>query len=115
MPLASIIKDPNNLSEPEDFDPWRFLRLRQGGDGANGKYQFQTPDKQFLHFGHGRMACPGRAFATNEIKLVLTYLLREYDFAFPKQQGRPRNLTMDEYVFPMPGATLLVKKRVGAY
>ena len=58
------------------------------------------------------MACPGRALATNEIKLILTFLLKEFDFAFPEKQGRPKSLTMDEYIFPMPGAKLMVKKRV---
>lgn len=31
-------------------------------------------------FGHGNHACPGRFFASNEIKVVLIELLRSWDF-----------------------------------
>jgi cytochrome P450 len=32
-----------------------------------------------LHFGHGIHACPGRFFASNEIKVVLIELLQNWD------------------------------------
>jgi len=37
----------------------------------------------------------GRFFACTEIKLLLAYMLHNYDFKFPGGVGRPSN-TMDE-------------------
>ncbi|CAI2163292.1 20710_t:CDS:2 [Funneliformis geosporum] len=36
-------------------------------------------EKNFLTFGFGKHACPGRFFAVNEIKIALHYLLLKYD------------------------------------
>lgn len=68
-------------------------------------------DKNHLHFGHGKYACPGRFFAVLEMKMILARMLVEYEFKYPEGQGRPRNLTMDENVLPDPAARLLVRKR----
>ena len=67
-------------------------------------------DKNHLHFGHGKYACPGRFFAVLEMKMILARFLLDYEFKYPEGQGRPRNLTMDENVLPDPAATLLVRK-----
>jgi cytochrome P450 len=45
-----------------------------------------------LNFGHGNHACPGRFFASNEIKIVLIELLRNWDFRFLERKGRPENV-----------------------
>lgn len=34
---------------------------------------------EFLPFGHGKHACPGRFFAASELKLILGYMVMNYD------------------------------------
>lgn len=44
--------------------------------------------------GHGRHACPGRFFASAEIKIILIGLLQNYDIKLcdDYREGRPLNL-----------------------
>lgn len=71
--------DPANYPNPDTYDMYRFLRMREGGSGAT-KGQLVTTSPDFLPFGHGKHACPGRFFAANEIKLALCHLLLKYDW-----------------------------------
>lgn len=72
--------------DPEKFDGYRFLRAR-AEPGSENKYQSVTTGTDLTFFGHGTHACPGRFLATNEIKLVVIYLLLHYDWELPKTQG----------------------------
>ncbi|KIX06657.1 uncharacterized protein Z518_04633 [Rhinocladiella mackenziei CBS 650.93] len=63
------------------FDGKRFLNLRlQAGNEA--KYQYTTTGQASMGFGHGAHACPGRFFASNEMKLMLAHLLMKFDWKF---------------------------------
>lgn len=67
------------------FEGYRFLRLREAASPeAKGYYQASSTTPDFLTFGHGLHACPGRAFAINEVKLVLTHLFLHYEFKMPE-------------------------------
>jgi cytochrome P450 len=119
MASDAISHDPACLpggGDPEVFDPFRYARLREDPskpENAN-RYQFATTDSSNLHFGHGIYACPGRFFASNEIKLILCHLLLRYDFKYPEGQGRPVNLCYEEAQYPDPTATVLMRKRAVA-
>ena len=108
-----ILLDKDNVPDPTKFDPLRFYRKRQVS-GEENKHLLSMTDKNHLHFGHGKYACPGRFFAANEMKMILARFLVEYEFKYPEGYGRPRNLTMDENVLPDPAATLLVRKKAGS-
>ena len=43
------------------------------------KHHMVTPNPDYLLFGHGRHACPGRFFAVNELKAMMAHLLLTYD------------------------------------
>ena len=53
-----------------------------------------TGGDTFLSFGHGKYACPGRFFASHEIKLMLAQLVQHYDVAFMAK--RPANQVIME-------------------
>lgn len=112
----AIGHDPACLSgggDPETFDPFRYSRLREDPSKPEtiNRYQFATTDTSNLHFGHGIYACPGRFFASNEIKLILCHLLLRYEFCFPEGQRRPVNLCYEEAQYPDPTADLMMRKR----
>ncbi|PVH92420.1 cytochrome P450 monooxygenase-like protein [Periconia macrospinosa] len=71
--------DPSVYPNPDTYDMYRFLRMREQSGGAQ-KAQLVTTSPDFLPFGHGTNACPGRFFASNEIKLALCHLLLKYDW-----------------------------------
>ena len=56
------------------FDGRRFLDLRNQ-PGQENRWQFVTTSAEHLGFGHGQHACPGRFFASNEIKIAIAHLL----------------------------------------
>jgi len=74
--------DPETFPEPEKFDAARFLRLREQ-PGEENRHQFVTTHSSHMSFGHGNHACPGRFFASNEIKIALSFLLIKYEMRFP--------------------------------
>ncbi|KAF4906646.1 Cytochrome P450 monooxygenase easM [Colletotrichum viniferum] len=80
-------------SNADDFDGYRFLRMREL-PGQENKWQFVSTSPEFLSFGHGKHACPGRFFASNEIKIALIHLLMKYDWDIvgekPKSAAKAR-------------------------
>lgn len=108
---ADILMDPSNVNDPEKFDPLRSYHKRQE-EGESNKHLWAMTDSQNLHFGHGKYSCPGRFFASNEIKMLIAYLLTFYDFKYPAGQSRPQNFTADENIYPDPKARLLMRRRV---
>jgi cytochrome P450 len=68
-----------------------------------------TTSDQFLAFGHGRHACPGRFFAAVELKLLMAYILMNYDVK--RLETRPKNFVMSATILPPMKATISVKRR----
>lgn len=89
--------DAEKFENPDSFDPLRFYRLREQGD--KNSHQFATSNADYVQWGQGRHACPGRFFASNEIKTILSKLLAEYDFKLVDQEaGRPANFVFGTQV-----------------
>jgi cytochrome P450 len=117
MASDAILHDQKYLpggGDPATFDPFRYSKLRDSNIEHANKYQFATTESSSLHFGHGKFACPGRFFASNEIKLIMSRLLLAYDFKFPEGKGRPVNISADENLYPDPEAMVLIRKRKDA-
>ncbi|MCJ1377129.1 hypothetical protein MMC17_000221, partial [Xylographa soralifera] len=106
----NILFDPNVTPNPDVFDGLRYYRLR--GDSAEGhKHQFVSVDGTNMNFGAGRYACPGRFFASMELKLLLAHLLLKFDFQFLPGCSRPPLLVVDEFVAANPWAKVMVRRR----
>ncbi|KAI1388965.1 cytochrome P450 [Hypoxylon trugodes] len=88
--VAGNYTDPAIYPEPEKFDAARFLKMRQqAGPESTNSWQFVTTSPAHMTFGHGQHACPGRFFASNEVKIALCHLLLKYDWRFIPGEGRP--------------------------
>lgn len=114
MASDAILNDPEYLPGGNvDFDPFRWVRLREDPAHPENvhRYQFAVTDSNNLHFGHGKYACPGRFYASQQIKMILGHLILRYDFKYPEGQGRPRNLYSDENIYPDPAARVLIRRR----
>ncbi|EIN06110.1 cytochrome P450 [Punctularia strigosozonata HHB-11173 SS5] len=76
-PAIATHEDSSNYDDPFTFNPWRFSDLREGSETA--KHQLVNTSPEFLTFGHGKHACPGRFFAANEMKMMLAHIVMHYD------------------------------------
>lgn len=103
----------------DEFHPWRFYDLRKLS-GEENKHQFVTTTLESTVFGHGRWACPGRFFASNEIKAILIQLLMKYEIGVgPAGQGdgvggkwkRPVTASVEMGYYPDPTASIYFRDR----
>ncbi|KAK1960821.1 cytochrome P450 [Colletotrichum sublineola] len=101
--------DPEVYEDPETFDPYRFLRLREKVDPH--KYHFAYVSEDSINFGAGTYSCPGRHFASNEIKLILCELLLRYEMKWPDGGSRPPTMFHDFSSNPDPRADILFRER----
>ena len=110
MAVNAIQNDPEVTPEPKIFDGLRYYKLRQH-EGESHLHQFSTTQEKILNFGHGANSCPGRFFASLEIKIILVRLIMDYEYKFPEGKGRPENLKAHEFIFPNPEGELLMRRR----
>lgn len=73
-----------------------------------GKPASQT-SHDYLPFGHGRWACPGRHLAIHEIKIMLYFLFTKFDIKLRANTYRVKNTINTTTV--APEATFLVRRR----
>ncbi|KAI0425479.1 cytochrome P450 [Xylaria sp. FL1042] len=101
MPTDSVAHDPSIYPNPQQFDGYRFYRKRQESPKHFHQHQFSSIGPDSLAFGYGKYACPGRFFASAQIKLVIATLLTTYDINFPDgQTERPLNSYLGESIGP---------------
>ncbi|PBL04623.1 cytochrome P450 [Armillaria gallica] len=101
--------DEVNYEDPLEFKPWRFSEKgTQEGKGIR-QYYMATLSLDFVFFGNGRPACPGRFFAVNELKALMTYVLLNFDVKLDKF---PTPVWLYEHQMPNPNSKVLFRKRV---
>ncbi|KAJ4154107.1 hypothetical protein LMH87_010570 [Akanthomyces muscarius] len=80
---STHFRDASNHENPDTWDPYRFVRMRDDPERQNAAHLVSTTPEHNA-FGHGQHACPGRFFAANEIKVALLGILIKYDFELPE-------------------------------
>ncbi|XP_039196426.1 cytochrome P450 2J5-like [Crotalus tigris] len=72
--LRSVLLDPEQWEKPEEFNPNHFL-------DKDGKF---IEREEFVAFGTGLRVCMGQQLARIEIFILLTSLLRSFNFKLPE-------------------------------
>lgn len=108
--LDNGTQNPAYYTSPEKFDAWRYLKMRQR-PGEENQHQLVTTGTDNLGFGHGQHACPGRFFASNEIKIVLCYLLIQYDWRLEPGKSALPDLEFEHVRNANPGTVVQYKSR----
>jgi len=102
--------DDKFYENPEIFNPWRFAELRSE-EGEGVKHQMVTTSTEYVAFGHGRHACPGRFFAANELKAMLAHVVVTYDVKMEKEGVVPSPMFFATSLIPDPKAEVMFRKR----
>lgn len=115
-PMHNVHFDPDLHPDPLVYNPYRFYDIRTGkvpdplGYSDPKQHQFVSLNKEINTFGYGRHACPGRFFASNEMKLLLARILLDYDIKMPEgQTTRYQNVVSSGAVMPDPTRDLMFK------
>ncbi|SJK96822.1 uncharacterized protein ARMOST_00068 [Armillaria ostoyae] len=99
--------DEENYEDPFEFKPWRFSEKRkQEGEGI--RHHMASPSLDFVFFGHGRPA-PGRFFAVNELKALMSHVLLNFDVKIDKF---PTPVWFSGNQMPNQSSKVLFRKRV---
>lgn len=102
--------DPQLWENPETFDGFRFEKLRSI-PGNELKYQHATTGVDNINFGHGVWACPGRHFASSQMKVVMAYLLRHYDIQLEDGEKKSRQQHFGLAIVPDTKSRVMLKYR----
>ncbi|KAK7695491.1 hypothetical protein QCA50_000127 [Cerrena zonata] len=108
--VTPMHNDEEYYADATVFNPWRFAELRDG-EGESLKHQMASTNKEYLAFGHGKDACPGRFFATNSLKVMLAHLVLNYDIKFEEEGVLPKSLRIATMHTPNAKAKVLFRKR----
>ncbi|KIJ41503.1 hypothetical protein M422DRAFT_780281 [Sphaerobolus stellatus SS14] len=112
MSAASAIPHLNDevYPDPKTFDPFRFAKIREK-EGQGTSNQFVATNNDYLAFGHGKHACPGRFFAANELKLMMAHIISTYDIKLEQDGVKPPNQWFGLSCMPNPRGSILFRRR----
>jgi cytochrome P450 len=115
--MHPVHRDEDAFEEASRYDPLRYARLRSRSEAKAGNLSFVTTGPQFLPFGHGKHACPGRFVVDLEFKMLVACLLHNYDVKLPDEYGgrRPENVWVAEATMPPKDARIMVRRRPGTW
>ncbi|KAK7061428.1 cytochrome P450 [Favolaschia claudopus] len=104
--------NPDVYPNPDEFDALRFYRWRLEEKEDSLRHQFSATNLDYLSWGHGRHACPGRFFASTALKTMLAHILVTYDVKLEDESaGRPPNQWFAAICIPNGAAKILFRRR----
>ncbi|PPR01224.1 hypothetical protein CVT26_015299 [Gymnopilus dilepis] len=103
--------DARYHDHPTEFQGFRFVEQTNEQEGLKGeKSSMVSLSHDFLAWGLGKHACPGRFFASHNLKLALAHILLDYDVEFAVD-AKPRHIWFQAVCLLGPGGNLVFKKR----
>lgn len=101
--------DPAVYPNPDQWKGTRFYEMRDE-PGKQNSSQLVSTSPDYLAFGHGQHACPGRFFASNEVKIALVQIIMKYDFEL-KEEVSPQVYKHRFVLSGDPSLELRIKRR----
>ncbi|KAJ4879269.1 Cytochrome P450 71B28 [Raphanus sativus] len=83
----AIARDPELWTDPDEFNPDRFL---------DSSVDYKGLSFELLPFGSGRRICPGMALGIAIVELGLLNLLYFFDWGLPEKEGADKIITGSE-------------------
>jgi cytochrome P450 len=105
--------DEDHYEAPEEFRGTRFEAMRDPSNpGGSARLQMISTSPDYLLFGYGKHACPGRFFAVNELKIILSHLVLNYDVKYEKEGYFPNPDWFGPSLLPNRTAKVMFRERV---
>nr|AEB26537.1 trichothecene C-8 hydroxylase cytochrome P450 monooxygenase [Fusarium sporotrichioides] len=76
------MRDNEIYENASSWDGYRYYRQREQSANEH-KAQLSSTSPDHMGFGYGIHVCPGRFFAANEVKVIMIYLLLQYEWRTP--------------------------------
>ena len=114
VPGKNIGRDEAFYEDANTFKPFRFAEKRQDGDVEyvqRARLAAATTNPEFLPFGHGKHACPGRFFAVGQLKLILGYMIMNYEIEMLDK--RPSDIFIGVAKLPPLASKIRIRRRDG--
>ncbi|KAE8160839.1 cytochrome P450 [Aspergillus tamarii] len=105
---VGVHRDEQTYQNPDEYRPFRFLSIDTETQESKTMLVPVTSEK-FLAFGHGRHSCPGRWFAAHAMKLIIGYILVNYDIE--PLDKRPVNSVIGQTIIPQLDVKIRVRRR----
>ncbi|CCM05809.1 uncharacterized protein FIBRA_08043 [Fibroporia radiculosa] len=110
-PARAIHRDDELYPNALTFDPWRFSNMRDKTEQGAHNFAVNT-SAEFMIFGHGKHACPGRFFVVNEMKAMLAYIAVNYDVKMADDSAdMPPSMYFGRAIVPNGTAEVAFRKR----
>ncbi|KAH9072143.1 cytochrome P450 [Lactarius deliciosus] len=111
VPSAAVHMDEEIYPNPEEFDGFRFAKLRERDGVAVTGQQATSTSTEYLAFGYGRHACPGRFFAINEVKAMLAHVVVTYDMKLEEGKQAPPSFIINSIRMPRKADAMFRKRQ----
>jgi hypothetical protein len=105
--------DPQTYEDPLRFDGFRFIKMKERAvlqDYPDKNFEVVTINSGFVAFGQGKHACPGRFFASAEMKLMFAHIVTTYDVKLVDGVRPPDSYYMNG-IQPNPTGKVYFRKR----
>ncbi|KAF9229083.1 cytochrome P450 [Gyrodon lividus] len=94
-----------------EFDPFRFSAMREKGGEPQEKYKLAATNLNYLVFGHGKHACPGRFFVSTMMTAMMAHLVLNYDMKL-KEGIRPPDKWFQMNCLPNRTVEIMFRRRL---
>jgi hypothetical protein len=119
IPQIALMRDERIWSGGSDFQPFRFVTSSPNSSNpsdtnsetAVSESRWTHPSYEYPFWGSIRHACPARFYVSVVMKMILSHLIREYEFKLKDEGARPC-LTFGKVRLPSPFMGLMVRRRV---
>ncbi|KAJ5773489.1 Cytochrome P450 [Penicillium paradoxum] len=110
VPSGIIQRSNEYYVNPDTFDGFRFIKHAAAGR-KDSRLVDLSPD--YLVFGMGAHACPGRWMASALMKLAFAHILSRYDILLPDSSSGPLtgSLSFEEFYVPNFGLKITLRQR----
>ncbi|EJD49202.1 cytochrome P450 [Auricularia subglabra TFB-10046 SS5] len=103
--------DASIYPNPDEFVGFRFFDEHENEDDMALPNRLVSTSFDFLTFGTGRHACPGRFWAANEMKAMMAYMVSHYDMKMEHEGVVPQETWLGATIIPDRNARLVIRKR----
>jgi cytochrome P450 len=104
--------DEDVYPSSKEFVASRFEAMRDPSNpGKTARVQMISTNPEYILFGFGKHACPGRFFAVNELKVIISHLILNYEVKFEKQRDYPPPSWSGQMYVPNQEAEIMIRKK----